>query len=77
VRLTGGGGTDFAAPLAWAAEQMRSGRMPDVKAIVYLTDTYGNFPEEPPDVPVIWVSTERRDHCWMPPFGELVELPEE
>jgi predicted metal-dependent peptidase len=77
VRLTGDGGTDFAAPLAWAAQQMRSGRMPDVKAIVYLTDTYGNFPEEPPDVPVIWVSTERRDRCWMPPFGELVELPEE
>lgn len=76
IALKGGGGTDFAAPLAWAQRQMKEGKMPEVKAIVYLTDTYGSFPEKAPDVPVIWVSTESRDRCWMPPFGELVETPE-
>ena len=51
-RPEGGGGTDF-RPFFKAAMEAWSG---DQEAIcVYLTDGYGDFPEEAPQLPVLWV----------------------
>ena len=67
----GGGGTDF-RPIFEALED--SPTRP--ACLVYLTDLYGSFPDDPPSYPVMWVSpTEEYDI----PFGIHVhfELDEE
>lgn len=48
--FVGGGGTDF-IPVFNHVEEQRI--QPDL--LVYFTDTYGAFPDNPPDFPVIWV----------------------
>ena len=60
----GGGGTSFVEPLEWVAEQ-------DVQpaVVIILTDMYGAFPQQEPDFPVVWASTEMGMKA---PFGELV-----
>lgn len=45
----GGGGTDFTPVFDLLAEE---GKRP--ACLIYLTDTYGSFPEDPPNYPVIW-----------------------
>jgi predicted metal-dependent peptidase len=60
----GGGGTDFRPPFARVEEL---GIFPDM--MVYFTDTYGTFPQEP-RYPVIWGVTTDRD----PPWGEVVRI---
>lgn len=57
----GGGGTDFRPPFAWIEENCQ-----DVKCAVYLTDGYGNWPEEQP-FPVMWAINNDQV---IPPFGE-------
>lgn len=49
--VTGGGGTDFNAPLAFANEVFT----PD--AIIYFTDGYAAAPEVTPRAPVMWMIT--------------------
>lgn len=61
----GGGGTSFVPPFEWLKEE---GIKPDT--LVYLTDMYGDFPDEQP-FPVIWCSiTEGKEG----PFGETVHI---
>jgi MoxR-like ATPase len=43
---------------------------------VYLTDGYGDFPAEPPDLPVLWVVTPGGRALETFPFGEAVRLLE-
>jgi predicted metal-dependent peptidase len=43
---------------------------------VYLTDGYGDFPAEPPDIPVLWVVTAGGKALDGFPFGEAVRLLE-
>ncbi len=62
----GGGGTDF-RPVFDHVAKLQAGE--DVKAIVYLTDLYGRFPEADPGVPVIWVTWTKDGKA---PFGEVV-----
>lgn len=60
----GGGGTDFRPVFEHIA-----GMAEPVKAVVYLTDLYGTFPERDPGVPVIWVTWTKGMEA---PFGETV-----
>lgn len=62
----GGGGTDFRPAFEKVAEM---GLQPDM--VVYLTDTYGTFPEHEPDYPVIWASITPSPKV---PWGEVVEV---
>lgn len=70
-RLVGGGGTDF-RPFFAAVQQRRA---PHEHTIcVYLTDGFGDFPENPPDLPVLWVVTAGGRALDRFPFGEVVRL---
>jgi predicted metal-dependent peptidase len=64
LKLGGGGGTSFVPPFEWVAEQSVR---PDT--LVYLTDMYGPFPDDP-GYPVIWCVTSDREG----PFGETIHL---
>ena len=63
----GGGGTDF-RPVFDAIEKWDE---PPV-AVIYLTDLAGTFPEEAPEIPVLWVTPENDSRDQHVPFGELV-----
>jgi predicted metal-dependent peptidase len=63
--LKGGGGTDF-RPAFEKVEEMNIN--PD--CLIFFTDGYGSFPDEPPPYPVIWVMTTDVK----PPFGEYVQV---
>ena len=62
----GGGGTDFRPPFKWLEENQIVPR-----ALVYLTDGYGPFPEQEPDFPVMWAINNRNV---TPPHGEHLIL---
>ena len=60
----GGGGTSFCPPFEWVAEQ---GLTPDV--FIYLTDMYGDFPDQAPHYPTVWLSVSQIDKA---PFGTVI-----
>jgi len=62
----GGGGTDFRPAFQWVRDEHLE---PDM--VVFLTDTYGIFPQEVPDYPVIWCSLIANPRV---PWGEVVEI---
>lgn len=62
----GGGGTDFRPPFQWVREHAANPR-----CLVYLTDGYGPFPDDPPDYPTMWCIT---NHTIAPPWGEHLVL---
>jgi predicted metal-dependent peptidase len=67
----GGGGTDF-RPFFKAAVEAWSG---DQEAVcVYLTDGYGEFPEEAPQLPVLWVIVPGGLPSEEIPYGEICRL---
>jgi predicted metal-dependent peptidase len=59
-----GGGTDF-RPVFSHLESLTE----PVKAVVYLTDLYGTFPDGDPGAPIIWVTWTKDGKA---PFGEVV-----
>ena len=61
----GGGATDFRPVFNWVEREQRR---PDL--IVYFTDALGNFPEQPPVVPVIWLVKGRGQVPW----GQRIQL---
>lgn len=65
VELMGGGGTNFCPVFDLIDED-------DDKpaCVMYLTDGYGRFPEEPCEVPTLWVMTDEV----IAPWGETVRL---
>ena len=70
-RPRGGGGTDFTPFFRAAADHWSH----DEDAVcVYLTDGYGGFPEEPPEMPVLWVVTPGGAEAKVFPFGEVCRL---
>jgi predicted metal-dependent peptidase len=70
-RPKGGGGTDF-CPFFDAALEAWSG---DQEAVcVYLTDGYGSFPSEAPQLPVLWVITPGGLPSEEIPYGEICRL---
>lgn len=66
LEARGGGGTDFRPPFIWVEKE-------DIQpaCLIYLTDTYGTFPDSPPDYPVIWAVTVKDKEC---PFGETLYI---
>lgn len=66
-KCIGGGGTDFRPPFTMLE---REGIIP--KALVYLTDGYGQFPnEDDVEYPVLWAINNRQVE---PPFGQHLIL---
>lgn len=64
----GGGGTSFKPPFKWVEEN----EITDVDALVYLTDLEGDFPDEAPSYPVMWVSINHKEKA---PFGDTIYIP--
>ncbi len=67
----GGGGTDF-RPFFEAVSQRLEAHVSSVT--VYLTDGYGDFPDEALEVPTLWVVTPGGLDADSFPFGEVVKL---
>ncbi len=67
----GGGGTDFRPFFAAVAETHE----PHLGGVcVYLTDGFGDFPAETPDLPTLWVVSPGGLDAENFPFGEAVKL---
>ena len=68
--LKGGGGTDFRPVFDWIEEE---GIEPD--CLLYLTDSFGDFPKEAPKYACIWgdISGQKEKYPW----GDVVEVPTE
>jgi len=66
LKLGGGGGTDFRPVFDHIH---KNGIRPEV--LIYLTDTYGTFPDRQPGYPVIWVSTVQDATI---PWGQMVYM---
>lgn len=58
-RIDGGGGTRFTPVFEWIAQQEHA---PDV--VVYLTDAEGEFPEQEPSYPVLWLVKGKAKVPW-------------
>ncbi|AFZ03251.1 DUF2201 family putative metallopeptidase [Calothrix sp. PCC 6303] len=67
----GGGGTSF-VPFFQRVAANWYGQNPGI--CVYLTDGYGEFPSQKPDLPVLWVVTPGGLQLEEFPFGEAVRL---
>lgn len=67
IKFSGGGGTDF-RPVFDKVKEMRM----EPELLVFLTDTYGSFPEKAPQYPVLWVITEESGKV---PWGQFVYIP--
>jgi predicted metal-dependent peptidase len=67
--VNGGGGTDFRPPFKWMDEQ---GVQPEI--MIYLTDTYGTFPDKEPDYPVVWAIINGATGKSRLPWGDCVEV---
>lgn len=67
----GGGGTSF-VPFFTKVQESWDGISQGV--CIYLTDGYGTFPSQPPQLPVLWVVTPGGLDLGDFPFGEAVRL---
>jgi predicted metal-dependent peptidase len=68
LKFLGRGGTAFEPAFEWVEEQ---GIAPTF--MVYFTDTYGSFPDAPPDYPVLWAVTHPNGTV---PWGEYLCMKE-
>jgi len=68
-RIAGCGGTDF-RPFF---DHLESSGKP-TRMLVYFTDTYGEFPADPPRFPVIWAVYENNTEVSVP-FGDVIKIP--
>jgi|TARA_R110000787_G_scaffold1452_2_gene5942 predicted metal-dependent peptidase len=59
IHVQGCGGTSFKAPFELIDEKYSN----DVDVVIYLTDLYGDFPDEPA-YPVLWVSINKEKAPW-------------
>jgi len=63
----GRGGTDFRPAFTYVDEEV-----PEARVLIYLTDGYGPFPDEEPDVPTLWITYGIDVDQF--PFGQAVDL---
>ena len=70
LALVGGGGTAFATALA----DLAADEEPPA-CVVYLTDLEGSFPQEPPEMPVLWLVFGQPLETPVAPFGKVLPLP--
>jgi len=69
LKFLGRGGTDFRPAFDWIEDH-------DIKPtfLCYFTDTYGSFPREAPDYPVLWAVTHPNGKV---PWGEYLTMKDE
>ena len=61
--ITGFGGTDFRPVFDRIAHLRRDGSLPRVQGLLYLTDSYGTYPDHPTDYPTAFlIPNEDRDY---------------
>jgi len=78
----GGGGTDFRPVFEYVAKgyssQQRDGKFRKVRrpeVLAFFTDTFGQYPERAPDYSVLWCASVPPRTGVIPPFGQLLYLP--
>jgi predicted metal-dependent peptidase len=70
----GGGGTSFVPFFDWLNKHQPTNTPPHGERLtIYLTDGYGDFPEQP-DYPVLWVVTDDGRDADEFPFGKVTRL---
>lgn len=62
----GGGGTSHVPAFKWIEENAD-----DALCIIALTDLYTEFPQNPPDIPVFWISVAKNTTA---PFGTVLHV---
>jgi predicted metal-dependent peptidase len=70
--LKGRGGTSFEPVFEWLETQSESMTGPAPDVLIYFTDGYGTYPEDPPDLPVCWIMPD--SSAGEVPFGQLILL---
>lgn len=68
LKFLGRGGTAFEPAFDWVEAK---GEKPTF--MIYFTDTYGSFPEQPPEYPVLWAVTHPNGEV---PWGQYLSLKE-
>lgn len=68
----GGGGTDFRPAFEHISDMYN-----DIRCVIFLTDGYGDYPEQF-EIPTIWVLTQdiEKHEKYYPPFGEVTTMQE-
>ncbi len=69
INFRGGGGTDFKPVFEWMKKEK-----PNAKVLIFFTDGYGDFPEEVPNLKMLWCVSEGGLDLDKIPFGEAVRL---
>jgi len=67
----GGGGTSFCPFFEWVATEENNSRLP---LCIYFTDGYGDFPEKPPQSPLLWVVMPGGLESTQFPFGDVIRM---
>lgn len=73
LRFLGRGGTDFRPAFDWIDKHMVMAGTPPTFA-VYFTDTYGSFPKDQPEYPVLWAVTHPDGKV---PWGQYLTMRDE
>ena len=68
--LRGGGGTDFCPVFEYIEKEKLKPQL-----LVFMTDTWGSYPQKVPTYPVVWLTPTQGDI--QVPFGDLVQIPPE
>jgi predicted metal-dependent peptidase len=63
----GRGGTDFRPAFDWVNDNAS-----DARVLIYLTDGWGEFPKDVPDIPTLWLSWDLDESGY--PFGQVIPL---
>lgn len=72
-KVTGRGGTDFTPVF----EHIKANSI-QIDALIYFTDLYGPWPDEPPPYPVLWaVKSSASSSPYRPEYGEVIEIEED
>lgn len=71
LEIAGGGGTSHVPAFTYLREHRITPEL-----VIALTDLYSDFPERKPPFPVLWCVPEDH-HGEKPPWGQLVEIPED
>lgn len=70
-KVYGRGGTDFRPVF----DHIRKNDI-DIDALIYFTDLYGAWPDNPPEYPVLWVVLNSMPE-YKPPYGEFLQIESE
>lgn len=69
VKVKGRGGTSFKPVFKYITDKLKD----KIDLLIYATDLYGDFPDEKPRYPVLWLSTDTHTDEQVP-FGKIIKL---